>query len=109
MGMLYDSYKIYVLIVPLWNWNSCILDLIKFNLSSNRTFMELKWMYPHESRLGITGSNRTFMELKLNTTKLGDLYYYVLIVPLWNWNPEMSEEPIKALSSNRTFMELKFL
>ena len=32
----------YVLIVPLWNWNFYFYVFVSQNMSSNRTFMELK-------------------------------------------------------------------
>ena len=35
--------------------------------------------------------------------------YNVLIAPLWNWNDKLVEISAEALSSNRTFMELKLL
>ena len=49
------------------------------------------------------------MELKLEKGVLHEVRFHVLIVPLWNWNPE-SQVQLKADdSSNRTFMELKLI
>ena len=76
----------FVLIVPLWNWNDKGGDPEEFKNSSNCTFMELKW----------------WEEWKLS------VYRWVLIVPLWNWNmKELERKYIAYLSSNCTFMELK--
>ena len=60
---------------------------MKINGSSNRTFMELKYVSIIQNRNTTVGSNRTFMELKL----LKQL-------------TKKSEQT----RSNRTFMELKF-
>ena len=35
---------LFVLIVPLWNWNNCIAEQSTRYVSSNRTFMELKYV-----------------------------------------------------------------
>ena len=119
-----------VLIVPLWNWNVCIgysyrrvsrsnrtfmelksqirLCLKRRSYRSNRTFMELKclrwlWMMYQSG-----SSNRTFMELKFKIFGSIKYSYYVLIVPLWNWNPSLDIRLLCIKSSNRTFMELKW-
>ena len=52
-------------IVPLWNWNTRIRQLVWTKWSSNCTFMELKWEALETMRNSIAGSNCTFMELKL--------------------------------------------
>ena len=54
-----------VQIVPLWNWNTRIRQLVWTKWSSNCTFMELKWEALETMRNSIAGSNCTFMELKL--------------------------------------------
>ena len=56
-------------------------------LSSNRTFMELKYSGEDDQTATIEGSNRTFMELKLLQSTLMNL---------------------ETVGSNRTFMELKY-
>ena len=77
--------------------------------SSNRTFMELKLFTEHQPRFRRLGSNRTFMELKLTWLINTKDNYFVLIVPLWNWNMLFGALLGKGTeSSNRTFMELKF-
>ena len=53
-------------------------------VSSNRTFMELKSALPYVSYADIESSNRTFMELKFETTLQETNQLPVLIVPLWN-------------------------
>ena len=101
------SFGSFVLIVPLWNWNSCGEGHMSRVLGSNRTFMELKWLQGigRAQRLAVLivplwnwncyggqdtavhrCSNRTFMELKLISSLLIFLVCLVLIVPLWNWN-----------------------
>ena len=76
-----------VLIVPLWNWNRGIYRGRDAGAEgSNCTFMELKsacaaFLLPRHRC-----SNCTFMELKLLINFIIDLIYWVLIVPLWNWN-----------------------
>ena len=77
----------YVLIVPLWNWNTCIWQWHGSSASSNRTFMELKLRILMCTQVH-TSSNRTFMELKY------DREY------------EVSSQ---SSGSNRTFMELQFV
>ena len=79
-------YPPMVLIVPLWNWNR-----IFFNSEDKR----------------FESSNRTFMELKY--IDIDDVFSTsdVLIVPLWNWNTCKGCTKLAILSSNRTFMELK--
>ena len=53
-----------VLIVPLWNWNNVEDYTLEKLISSNRTFMELKYVSKYATK---------------------DMSF-VLIVPLWNWN-----------------------
>ena len=53
-------------------------------LSSNRTFMELKYRRKEEAEADNVGSNRTFMELKSTKQCIGKGARKVLIVPLWN-------------------------
>ena len=53
-----------VLIVPLWNWNRNQRSEGISRLGSNRTFMELKFVFVRSCRFKIPSSNRTFMELK---------------------------------------------
>ena len=77
-----------VLIVPLWNWNTKYRPHRKHRVSSNRTFMELKFRLLDLCGYGIA----------------------VLIVPLWNWNSDVRKVfPLDSYGSNRTFMELKLL
>ena len=124
--------KLFLLIEPLWNWNSwsrreasresptfnrTTMELKRAqeqyrcgqNPAFNRTTMELK----HEARSEPSGHqepfNRTTMELKLepNIRKLGTRDG-LLIEPLWNWNRlRESVWLIKQVAFNRTTMELK--
>ena len=83
----YSWFDTLVQIVPVWNWNFCPIFKININLSSNCTFMELKYW--------LSGSQEGGSE--------------VLIVPLWNWNAHRREYRSSMLSgSNCTFMELKY-
>ena len=75
-----------VLIVPLWNWNLRDVYFVMRSASSNRTFMELKSLRYIRTWAGVA----------------------VLIVPLWNWNNFVRLIIMHLiLRSNRTFMELK--
>ena len=56
----------------------------------------------------LISSNRTFMELKYYKGVAYSTITDVLIVPLWNWNEMTMKVLTQYLSSNRTFMELKF-
>ena len=50
------------------------------------------------------------MELKFVRYLKQNKDLYVLIAPLWNWNRQPKKVPGSwAGSSNRTFMELKFM
>ena len=51
---------------------------------SNRTFMELKFLFISLLTACLLGSNRTFMELKLSKGRIYASLQKVLIVPLWN-------------------------
>ena len=110
MSRNYFKIAKHVLIVPLWNWNSRISSLFSSFHSSNRTFMELKFVFED----------------------FPDFIYFVLIVPLWNWNAILNAHSCRwsllvlivplwnwntgraysrgtgTYRSNRTFMELKF-
>ena len=92
--------------------------------------MELKLFTEHQPRFRRLGSNRTFMELKLTWLINTKDNYFVLIVPLWNWNTSTVSITTKGgtvlivplwnwnkciknrngliVCSNRTFMELKY-
>ena len=59
----------YVLIVPLWNWNSSRRPSANWSMCSNCTFMELKYV-EHRGSQGEAS---------------------VLIVPLWNWNSALRD------------------
>ena len=59
-----------VLIVPLWNWNSVVVEVQSPNDRSNRTFMELKLKQDIIKIIIKVGSNRTFMALKFGKTPL---------------------------------------
>ena len=57
----------------------------RFNLSFNRTFMELKRGLAEVLLLGNIRFNRTFMELKRRKGIIHrQMFIVVLIVPLWN-------------------------
>ena len=75
----------FVLIVPLWNWNRSYRSTVAEWPCFNRTFMELKWI--------------------IATWYQQDKH--VLIVPLWNWNLEHVVLVGLVVRFNRTFMELK--
>ena len=77
--------QLWVLIVPLWNWNESSKLSTKLAPRSNCTFMELKWA---NSRISLMTSK-------------------VLIVPLWNWNTLAVNKLRCDKCSNCTFMELK--
>ena len=53
-------------------------------MSSNRTFMELKYSRIFVDKSSETRSNRTFMELKFAGLAAPIVGGLVLIVPLWN-------------------------
>ena len=98
----------FVLIVPLWNWNGIlIVSLLSLISSSNRTFMELKFLFMLFVTSAKLRSNRTFMELKWEERHITFELMRVLIVPLWNWNYIIIFLLSSLLCSNRTFMELK--
>ena len=104
--------------------------MIRQAISSNRTFMELKfgyvwpqtwgngvlivplwnWNKAMEKKTEVKAcSNRTFMELKSYNRCGGYHQGCVLIVPLWNWNYRAVASPRYTEGrSNRTFMELKW-
>ena len=121
---------IYVLIVPLWNWNcSCydylqvltyvlIVPLWNWNRKSEerrpqgvRVLIVPLWNWNvvlTATYRVLSCSNRTFMELKSACAASRPPRHPVLIVPLWNWNHVIAV-PCEAafMGSNRTFMELK--
>ena len=59
-------------------------NLTASTVSSNRTFMELKFYIWNAIMNDIKGSNRTFMELKFVEDGKVAANINVLIVPLWN-------------------------
>ena len=101
------SWTLLVLIVPLWNWNEpdgvAALPLVR----SNRTFMELKWLY--KAFLFLVSSVLIVPLWNWNNRNAFDKTHrhMVLIVPLWNWNVIMYSVKSVVRCSNRTFMELK--
>ena len=100
-------------------------------MSSNRTFMELKWFQilsglRHLPVLIVPLWNWNRGAGSLSRTKFAVLivplwnwnndwhrllvkYNKVLIVPLWNWNEGHQSHYRKPWRSNRTFMELKLV
>ena len=57
-----------------------------FDLSFNRTIVELKYTYLLEQN-GCEGAfNRTIVELKWNARNYRKRRFRLLIEPLWNWN-----------------------
>ena len=60
----FTDEKVYVLIVPLWNWNSIESEFKLPEAGFNRTFMELKFIRKQAQNLRTLCFNRTFMELK---------------------------------------------
>ena len=84
---------IFVLIVPLWNWNDASVEGTKEWVCFNRTFMELKLKYePHNilcnSVLIVPLWNWNIWSIYFNLFK-----GWVLIVPLWNWNAGVPLSP----------------
>ena len=59
-------HNLYVLIVPLWNWNNESVVLLSKLICFNRTFMELKLGSKNPLIGSYKGFNRTFMELKFD-------------------------------------------
>ena len=80
-------FSIGVQIVPLWNWNVT-------------------------PKAGVTKTSRRFKlylyGIEIRYTYRGNVSIIVQIVPLWNWNRTESQMRQRMLSSNCTFMELKF-
>ena len=106
--MEFKSLECFVLIVPLWNWNTILPEGGGGYAGFNCTFMELK---SEESELLIVATksfNCTFMELKYTASERSETLILVLIVPLWNWNSEGLVRGNYFDGSNCTFMELKF-
>ena len=70
--------------------------------------MELKYDSAECDEVVLLSSNRTFMELKyVKPNGIWDIRL-VLIVPLWNWNGNSVKKYfVWCTCSNRTFMELK--
>ena len=101
--------KIKVLIVPLWNWNlelNAITDRAK---CSNRTFMELKCQSANRRAGESIVLIVPLWNWNINAPNIYMYFNYVLIVPLWNWNMLSRLREYWTSSSNRTFMELKYL
>ena len=74
MELKYDptehtDYKMPVLIVPLWNWNTTFRMMFNAPFCFNRTFMELKFENVVSSFVLFISFNRTFMELKLKSAQ----------------------------------------
>ena len=99
---------LFVLIVPLWNWNKVDSRTSIFIGGSNCTFMELKslcrikecsWLFVLIVPLWNWNSKKKIHKY---------LFQKVLIVPLWNWNIGLTNADATLSSSNCTFMELKF-
>ena len=97
-----------VLIVPLWNWN---FALLLCSLSHLVVLIVPLWNWNLTYFATYCGAaprfNRTFMELKfVGSDCLADSIP-VLIVPLWNWNRGEPSPRTPWACFNRTFMELK--
>ena len=58
--------------------------ILQMMISSNRTFMELKFTIGLLVPFNFDSSNRTFMELKFGNGTAIIFVHVVLIVPLWN-------------------------
>ena len=121
----------FVLIVPLWNWNYLMCCAIYTqNTSFNRTFMELK-LINHRPKSGdmrvlivpLWNWNQHYQQQQQTLAKVFIVPLWnwnslvisscillsnVLIVPLWNWNTTCCWVLEQCNSFNRTFMELKF-
>ena len=65
---------------------------MKAPASLNCTFMELKSVRSKSAGVVGISLNCTFMELKLDFISLHTNNVSVLIVPLWNWNYERTEQ-----------------
>ena len=81
-----DTGEREVLIVPLWNWNS---DIMQFPWDEGYVLIVPLW-------------NWNFSKNDFAWESVA-----VLIVPLWNWNRKSKFTVGRTESSNRTFMELK--
>ena len=98
-----------VLIVPLWNWNIVTYSNDELKIRFNRTFMELKCTKLEKNMKWMESFNRTFMELKFGTQ-------FLKFSKPFGFNRtfmELKSEKLDGLSSqctsfNRTFMELKY-
>ena len=77
-------------------------------VSTNRTFMELKYQKQADD-----GKNRAYQSnlygIEICFVVVLPSFVAVPIEPLWNWNEEAGELELPEESTNRTFMELKFL
>ena len=76
----------FVLIVPLWNWNS---EALTERASDLHVLIVPLWNWNSISPLSSTEGasfNCTFMELKYSKVQAVCYAWIVLIVPLWNWN-----------------------
>ena len=83
----------YVLIVPLWNWNTRLEK--EAGIDTLVLIVPLwNWNFCPSGMLLTTCSsfNRTFMELKYKSKGINKHLNNVLIVPLWNWNKENPSE-----------------
>ena len=99
----------FVLIVPLWNWNTSASDFSKCQLDVLIVPLwnwNLYWEVKHKQMPFCF--NRTFMELKFTTPSPLSAKEKVLIVPLWNWNYHQIFACYLISGFNRTFMELKY-
>ena len=106
-GSIYDIESL-VLIAPLWNWNtSQIPSEFWLFWSSNRTFMELKYLL----KLRMICQRRVLIaplwNWNRNSSGQHSCQTQVLIAPLWNWNECFVCCSAWYVCSNRTFMELK--
>ena len=99
---------VFVLIVPLWNWNFVLVESFSFH---KRVLIVPLWNWNRAQVRAQTRahcSNRTFMELKFGCWCRFPQWPWVLIVPLWNWNSQNAPLVATSSGSNRTFMELKY-
>ena len=107
---IHHKIRIEVLIAPLWNWNG-VLDCPQHR--SRKVLIAPLWNWNLGKSCNIRlliSSNRTFMELKYEQVIITSQKRFVLIAPLWNWNNLNGDTWLKVSpSSNRTFMELKYL
>ena len=104
----WETTLISVLIVPLWNWNTCK----GFSLSAVDYVLIVPLWNWNGARSALRQPSKLVLIVPLWNwnleTKMALWWGAVLIVPLWNWNKKINWYERSISRSNRTFMELKY-